>query len=182
MCDEAFSSVDLVHQCLIDEKRTNAFGRAIEKIVNKGDIVLDAGTGSGIMALFAARAGAKKVIAIELDEKVAKMARSVIKNNGYEKIIDVRIGDARNFKYGKIKFDVVIMEMLTTGMIDEYQIEAVNNIHNQKLVKKSTKFIPNEHQTYIALADTKFNMYGFEMKMVKHYYEKGVGARRGIEY
>ena len=87
--DETFSSIDLITQCLTDEKRTLKFKQAIEETVKPGDIVLDSGTGSSILALFAARAGAKKVIAIELDPYVAKLARQNVINNGYEDVIQV---------------------------------------------------------------------------------------------
>ena len=53
--DETFSSIDLITQCLTDKKRTLKFKRAIAETVKLGDVVLDAGTGSSILALFAAR-------------------------------------------------------------------------------------------------------------------------------
>ena len=48
--DKAFSSVDFVGQCLVDEERTLSFQKAINKVVKKNHIVLDIGTGSGIQA------------------------------------------------------------------------------------------------------------------------------------
>ena len=121
------------------------------------------------MALFAARAGAKKVIALENDDFVAEITKKIVADNGYEDIIDIKIGDARNFNFGKIKFDLVIMELLTTGMIDEYQLEANNNLHKQKVIKKSTIFIPSRVETFISLVNAQFDLYGFKMKMVKHW-------------
>ena len=43
---------------LIDHTRTLAFQRAIEAVVRPGDVTIDVGTGSGILAMLAARAGA----------------------------------------------------------------------------------------------------------------------------
>jgi predicted RNA methylase len=164
---KAFSSVDIVHQCLIDEARTNAFRMAIQQTVKPGDIVLDAGTGSGILALMAARAGAKSVIAIELDKYIAEVAKKNIENNGYSKIIKVISEDATNYCF-KNKFDVVVIEMMTTGMVDESQVRTMNNLIEQKAVHKQTAIIPKKQKSFIALGKADFTIYDLEMRMVKH--------------
>ncbi|MFA5791689.1 MAG: 50S ribosomal protein L11 methyltransferase [Candidatus Paceibacterota bacterium] len=179
MGDKAFSSIDLVGQCLIDSKRTKIFGDAVRSIVKSHHTVLDAGTGSGIMALFAARAGAKRVFAIEYDHYVAEIAKKTFTENNFSKKIKLLIGNAKNFIYPKnVHFDVVIMEMLTTGMVDEFQIQAINNLHNRKAVKANTIFIPKAQKTYISLANTDFNLYGFKIKMVQHLWEGFPGNDR----
>lgn len=169
MQDEAFSSIDIVSQCLIDEPRSLAFEEAIKKVIVENDVVIDIGTGSGIMALFSARAGAKEVYALEYDNYIAKIAENNFKNNGFNNIKKIFVGDARSFKYPKgLHFDVVVMEMLTTGMVDEYQIEAINNLHQQKIVSSNSKFIPKIQKTYASLANSKSSLYGFKFKMVTH--------------
>src|SRR3989338_3655290 len=151
--DETFSSIDLATTCLLDSERTETFGKVIHELVKPGHIVLDVGTGPGIMALFAARAGAKKVYAIESNPYTAKIATQNIENNNFKDIISVFLADARNinFKEGMF-FDVVIIEMLTTGMVDEYQVWAVNNLFSKGYVNEETIFVN----------------YGFYMRMVKH--------------
>jgi len=167
--DEAFSSIDLVGQCLIDEARCLAFDKGIREMVKPHHVVLDVGTGSGILALFDARAGAKKVFALEYDPYVAEIASKNFKNNKFDKKISLLRGDARNFKYPQNShFDVVSMEMLTTGMVDEFEIQAMNNLHKQKVVDKKTIFIPKSMETYAALAKKEFTIYGLNMRMVKH--------------
>ncbi len=169
MQDEAFSSIDIVSQCLIDEPRSNAFEQAIKEVVSQNDTVIDIGTGSGIMALFSARAGAKEVYALEYDHYIAKIAENNFKNNGFENIKEIFIGDARSFEYPEdINFDVVVMEMLTTGMVDEYQIQAINNLHRQGKISSNTKFVPKVQKTFASLVNSKSSLYGFKFKMVTH--------------
>jgi len=167
--DKAFSSIDFVGQCLVDEERVSGFKKAIDKVVKKNDTVLDMGTGSGIMALLAARAGAKKVFAIELDPFVAEIAKRAVKANNLKKKISVIIEDACLYNFPrKTKFNAVISEMLTTGMVDEAQVMAVNNLHERKLVDSSTVFLPLRHDTYISLVNANFETVGFKIPMTFH--------------
>ena len=170
--DEAFSSIDLVTQCLTDKKRTDKFQEVIDRTIRPGDVVLDSGTGSGILALMAARAGAKKVFAIEYDPYIAKLAAKSVELNGFSDIVDIVVGDVRNVNFPKdTVFDVVIMEMLTTGMIDEYQVWTMNNLHAKGYITSATRLIPQQQDTYIALANTDFSNYGLMMRMVRHIWE-----------
>lgn len=50
--------------------------------------VLDVGTGSGILAIWCAQAGARKVYAVEAT-KMADHARELVKGNGVEDIVEV---------------------------------------------------------------------------------------------
>lgn len=77
------------HRQLLDCRvRTEAMIRAIEADVRPGDVVCDLGTGTGVLAMAAARAGARRVYAIELGD-VAGLARQIVADNGYGDAIEV---------------------------------------------------------------------------------------------
>ena len=164
---------------MADHMRSKQFDRAIRNVVRPHHSVLDVGTGSGLLALFAARAGAQRVVAVEFDSYIAEVARENIRNNGYTHIIEVIEADARDYCFRRgDAFDVVIMEMLTTGMVDEFQIQAVNNIHRQGVVNSATVFVPCRQETFAALAHTKFEIYGLEMRMVRHLWKDFPGNQK----
>jgi len=71
---------------LLDDGRTAAYARAIERTVRAGDVVLDIGSGSGVLALLAARAGARRVYAVERTGMI-ELVRAHAKENGFADVI-----------------------------------------------------------------------------------------------
>lgn len=68
--------------------------RELEQHVRTGDRVLDVGTGSGILAIAAARLGADAVIAVDVDDVAVDGARENIERNGVDDRIRVYHGSA----------------------------------------------------------------------------------------
>ena len=64
-----------------DRVRTEAYRRALMETVEPGDVVIDIGSGSGILAMFACQAGAARVYAIE-QLRTADVAHTLIDANG----------------------------------------------------------------------------------------------------
>ena len=65
----------------------------LEDYVRPGATVLDQGTGSGILAIAAARLGARRVIAVDSSEVAVAAARENVARNGLSSAIQVRHGD-----------------------------------------------------------------------------------------
>nr|WP_254119221.1 50S ribosomal protein L11 methyltransferase [Bacillus sp. FJAT-29790] len=63
--------------------------QALERMVKKGDSVIDVGTGSGVLSIAAAMLGAEKVRALDLDEVAVTSARLNIELNKVHDIVDV---------------------------------------------------------------------------------------------
>ena len=73
---------------LRDHARNAAYRQAIEAMA-PGRVVLDIGTGSGLLAMIAARAGAARVVACEANPVVAETARRIIAANGLDHVVTV---------------------------------------------------------------------------------------------
>lgn len=80
-----------VHRLMLeDDERMKSYKAAI--MANKkhieGKTVMDVGAGTGVLSIFCAIAGAKKVYAIEASD-VADLAKSVVRENKFQNIIQV---------------------------------------------------------------------------------------------
>ncbi len=87
----------------------------IEKHYHGGN-VLDLGTGSGILAIAAAKLGARSVLAIDIDPLAVRTAQENINNNHLASVVSVRKGDLLqgiegtfDFAAANILADVIIM-------------------------------------------------------------------------
>ncbi|WP_456416138.1 50S ribosomal protein L11 methyltransferase [Methanocaldococcus sp.] len=141
------------HYSLItDYERLSIFKKVIEKAVDSDDVVFDLGTGSGILAMIAARK-ARKVYAIELDPFTYDYARENISINKF-KNINIIEGDAITYNFNE-KADVVIAELLDTALITEPQVKVINSIIERDLLKKDGKIIPNGVINTIQLVESK---------------------------
>lgn len=129
----------------MDEVRTSQYRNAI--LNNKQDfqdkIVMDVGAGSGILSLFAAQAGARKVYAIEASN-MAESARTLIDANGYSQIIEViqsKIEDIPDDLIGK-NIDIIVSEPLGTFLLNERMLETYV-IAREKFLKPGGKMFPS---------------------------------------
>jgi len=156
-----------VFNCLIDKDRTDVFRKAIANTVKKGDIVVDMGTGSGILAMFAADAGAKKVYAIENDENNFITLNETFKVNNYKNKIILIKGDVREIELPE-KVDVIIGEMIASSLIEEQQIPAMNNI--LKFAKKNIKILLNKYEIYLDLVYNEEKYYDKNFPIIRYEY------------
>lgn len=137
-------------EMLADTERNDAFQKAIEKAVTKESVVLDIGTGSGLLAMMAARAGANQVIACELHSKLAETAKEITRLNGFEKAIKIFSKKSTKLEVGKelpVKADVVISEIIDVGVLGEAVIPSIRHAV-QNLAKPGAKLIPAKVMLY----------------------------------
>jgi len=65
---------------------------SLEELVRDGESVLDMGTGSGILAMAAARLGARRVLALDSDPTAVRVARNNVSLNGLAEMVEVQEG------------------------------------------------------------------------------------------
>jgi predicted RNA methylase len=161
-----WSNSDFVYMCLRDQQRTNAFRAAINEVVRPDDHVLEIGTGSGILSLFACAAGAAKVTAVEIDPSVAELAAATARENGFADRLTVINGDGQDVELPPV--DVVIAELIDTGLLDELQVPVMNSLVERGVITDSTRVIPSGYRTELQLVTVDENMYGFKVKTFRH--------------
>jgi ribosomal protein L11 methyltransferase len=68
--------------------------RLLERIIRPGDRVVDLGTGTGILAVAAARVGAAAVVAADIDPVAIRVARETLRRNRVGGVVRLRTADA----------------------------------------------------------------------------------------
>lgn len=128
------------HVALLDDRvRTDAFLRAIEAVVRPGDVVLDLGTGTGVLALAAARAGASQVHAVERGAMAAG-AEALFRENGFADRIVLHRADSSHVELPR-RADVLVTETVGNEPLAERTIEYVRDARRRLLVS-SPRTVP----------------------------------------
>lgn len=91
---ENFSAVDVHRRMLADDARLDAYESAIRELVGPGSVVADAGTGSGVLACLAARAGARKVYGVDRSD-LLDVASQIVARSGLADRVSMVRGDLR---------------------------------------------------------------------------------------
>lgn len=129
-----------VHRWMLrDRIRNEAYQRAIQQVVKPGDVVLDIGAGTGILSIFAAQAGARRVFAVERTA-VASIARTMIARNGFSEQIQVVEQDVEDVELPE-KVDVIVSEWMGGFGVDENML-APQVIARQRYLKPGGIMIP----------------------------------------
>ena len=128
---------------LADHERNNAFQKAIEKAVDEKSVVLDIGTGSGILSMMAARAGAQKVYTCEQSTYIAEAALENISKNGYES--QIKLFPKKSTQMAESDFsdksNLIVAEIFDAGLLGEHAIPSFRHALNQ-LSSPNTQVIP----------------------------------------
>jgi SAM-dependent methyltransferase len=107
------------HESLLTDRRRNRFFyQALRRHVRGDSSVLDIGAGTGLWAIVAARLGARRVVAVEMDPLLLGLIKALARVNGVADRVEVRGGDSRQVQLGR-EFNVVISETVGHLVFDE---------------------------------------------------------------
>jgi len=191
-------------QMLADHVRMAAYHSAIigNSDVFKDKVVMDIGTGSGILAAWAAKAGAKRVYAIEYTD-MSKHAEKVMKANGIDHIVTVIKGAVEEvvlpdegFDGGIQCVDIIVSEWMGYFLLRESMLDSVIRARDKFLKPRTGLMFPSHCTMYIApitdeeerynscqdyggamqdwsqFAESTKSMYGIDMNVLEESYER----------
>jgi predicted RNA methylase len=125
---------------LHDARRTGDYLAAIGEAVRPGDVVLDIGTGSGVLAIAAVRAGARRVYAVEASD-IAEVAERVFAANRVQDRVTLIPGWSRTTDLPE-PADVLVAEVIGNEPFEEEILETTLDAR-RRLLKPGARLIPN---------------------------------------
>lgn len=137
--DDLITAANDFHYAMInDHDRNEFYHAALQKYVNETSVVLEIGTGSGLLAMIAAKAGAKSVVAVEANKHMCEVANNNIRSNGLEDRITVinklstEVTAEEHLAEGK-RANVLVSEILGTLLLGESALEYVADTRKRLL-------------------------------------------------
>jgi 2-polyprenyl-3-methyl-5-hydroxy-6-metoxy-1,4-benzoquinol methylase len=139
------SIVGFHRRMLNDRTRTQAFLQAIHAVVRPGDVVVDIGTGTGVLAMTAARAGARHVYAIEAGP-IASVAARLVEWNGLADRVTVLRGRSSDISLPE-RADVMVSELIGNAPFSERILDVVADAL-RRLLQPDARVIPSGLRVY----------------------------------
>lgn len=140
-----FTAMNYHRAYLRDQVRMDAFQAAIRELVQPGAVVVDVGSGSGILSFLACQAGAARVYAIDPAAAIVA-AEAVARHNGYDQIRFYR-QDSRAVRLDE-QADVVLCEGLGNFFVSDQMLNVL--VDAQRFCKPGGYLCPNRVQLWLA--------------------------------
>ena len=178
----SYSHYSIHYEMLSDRIRTKAYEDSI--LMNKdffeNKTVLDIGCGTGILSLFAAKAGAQLVVAVDQSDIIYKAMDFALQNKLDSKIKFIKSKlESIDFESNGLpqKYDIIISEWMGYFLLFEGMLDSILYARNHFL-NESGVLLPNKTSLSIAgISDQQIrnrfidfwdNVYGFQMTSMKN--------------
>jgi type II protein arginine methyltransferase len=138
-----------------DEQRNAAYDAALRRAIRPGLRVLEIGTGTSLLALMAARAGAAEVITCEMNPVIAEAAREIVARNGFADRVRVIAKhsdelDVEADLHGPV--DILVSEIVSNNLLGQ-DVLAAHERAVRDLLKPGGRVIPARGAIRVALAE-----------------------------
>ncbi|RKO97683.1 hypothetical protein CXG81DRAFT_15179 [Caulochytrium protostelioides] len=175
---DGYGCIDIHESMLKDKVRTDAYRDFIydNKDLFQGKVVLDVGCGTGILSLFAAKAGARRVYAVD-NSSIIQKAHQIAKLNGMDGTIQFFRGRIEEIELPE-KVDIIVSEWMGYFLLFENMLNSVLAARDRHL-KPDGLLAPNVTATYIAAFSSEDmyadrveywnNVYGCNMAPMKDF-------------
>lgn len=180
----SYADIAVHEEMLSDEVRTNAYKKAIFDCEDrfKDKVVLDVGAGTAILSIFCAKAGAKKVYAVEASN-IAAQAQKIVKLNGVADRVQVIQGVLEDVILPE-KVDIIVSEWMGYCLLYESMLSSVI-IARDRWLKEGGLILPSAASIHLApicdeeIINEKVNFwndmkesYGVDMSCLKDFARK----------
>lgn len=174
---DSYSHFGIHEEMLKDSVRTRGYMKSImdNKHLFKDKIVLDVGCGTGILSMFAAKAGAKHVYGID-KAGILNQAKIIVEKNGLKDKVTLFNAKVEEVELPVEKVDIIISEWMGYFLLYESMLDTVLYARDKWLAKDGLLF-PDKATIYIcAIEDAQYrqekidfwdHVYGFDMSCIK---------------
>ncbi|KAI7900799.1 S-adenosyl-L-methionine-dependent methyltransferase [Cokeromyces recurvatus] len=174
---DSYAHFGIHEEMLKDEVRTLSYRASIynNKHLFKDKIVLDVGCGTGILSMFAAKAGAKHVYGIDMSN-IIHQARVIVKDNGLDDKITLIQGKMEEVVLPVDKVDIIISEWMGYFLLYESMLDTVLVARDKYLAPGGMIFPDKATMVIAAIEDGAYkeekigfwdNVYGFDYSSMK---------------
>ncbi|XP_010837464.1 PREDICTED: putative protein arginine N-methyltransferase 9 [Bison bison bison] len=171
---------------LNDTKRNTIYNAAIQKAVCSGSkSVLDIGAGTGILSMFARKAGAHSVYACELSKTMYELACDVVAANEMEegiKLLHMKSLDIKIPKHIPERVSLVVTETVDAGLFGEGIVESLIHAWEHLLLQPKTKGENGDCEKYGKVIPASAVIFGIavECAEIRRHHRVGVKDVAGI--
>ncbi|XP_013638438.1 PREDICTED: probable protein arginine N-methyltransferase 6 [Brassica oleracea var. oleracea] len=145
----SYAHVGIHEEMIKDRARTETYREAImqHQSLIQGKVVVDVGCGTGILSIFCAQAGAKRVYAVDASD-IAVQANEVVKANGLSDKVIVLHGRVEDVEIDE-EVDVIISEWMGYMLLYESMLGSVITARDRWL-KPGGLILPSHATLYMA--------------------------------
>ncbi|KAJ2325583.1 Nuclear SAM-dependent mono-and asymmetric methyltransferase, partial [Coemansia sp. RSA 2681] len=174
---DSYAHFGIHEEMLKDEVRTTSYRDSIikNKHIFQGKVVLDVGCGTGILSMFAAKAGAKHVIGVDMSNIIDK-AKLIVEENGLSDKITLLKGKMEEVVLPYDKVDIIISEWMGYFLLYESMLDTVLLARDKYLQPNGMIFPDTATMVISTIEDGDYkeeklsfweNVYGFKMSCIK---------------